>query len=65
MSDRENQIAFLRKMQIIGPAAMILIAALIYLLWDNEQKSLVVGIVAFLSIPDFLTFKFLADRLES
>lgn len=61
---KDNQIRLFRKLQIWAPALMILIAALIYAFWDNDSKTLIAGVIGFLAIPDFLTFKFLADRLE-
>jgi len=62
---RQRQVSFLRKLQLYGPLAMVGIGIAIYLLTpDWEFRNLVSGIVAFLAIPDFLTFKLLADNLE-
>ncbi len=60
----DNQIRLFRKLQIWVPALMVVIAALIYAFWNNDNKTLIAGVIGFLAIPDFLTFKFLADRLE-
>ncbi len=64
-SQRENQIALLKKLQIIAPASMLVIAALVYGLWDNELGPLVAGVIALLAIPDFFVFKFLIHNLEN
>jgi len=67
MSEQNPQAtaALLRRLQIIAPITMIVIAALIYWLWSGEEKNLIAGIIAFLAIPDFFMFKFLADRMEN
>ena len=61
----EATIALMRKLQIFAPALMLVIAGLVFALWDSDQKNLVAGVIAFLSIPDFFMFKFMADRMES
>lgn len=62
--DKTATIALMRKMQIIGPAIMIVLGALIFALWKDEMSPLVSGVIAFFAIPDFLAFKFIADRME-
>lgn len=62
--DKTATIAFMRKMQIIAPAGMIVLGALVFALWKDEMSPLVSGVIAFLAIPDFLAFKFIADRME-
>jgi len=61
----EMTLALIRRLQVLGPATMIVIAGLIYAFWDDSQKTLIAGVIAFLAIPDFILFKFIGDRMES
>jgi len=67
MSDlsKDTQLALFRKLQLFAPAAMVIIAALIFWLWKDESSPLVAGVIAFTAIPDFFVFKFIADGIES
>ncbi len=63
---KEQQIALYRKLQVVSPAVMLLIAAVIY--WKlprQDMGHIIAGIVAFMAVPDFFLFKFMADRLEN
>lgn len=61
---KTNKVALLRNLQILAPALMIAIGGLVYWLWDDDMAPMIGAVIAFLSIPDFLAFKLIADNIE-
>lgn len=60
-----DTVDFIRKMQKWAPFGMVVIAALVYLLWKDEQSSFISALIAFLAIPDYFAFKIIGDQMEA
>ncbi len=56
--------ALLRRLQWMAPIPLLILAVLIYFLWESELSPLLAGCMVIIGVADFFIFKFLADRAE-
>lgn len=64
-SEIEKSVALLRRLQIVGPTILFVIALFLFFFWGHAFSPIMAGILILIAIPDYFLIKYLADRIES
>ncbi len=64
-AEKDIQVELLRKLQVIAPITMMIVAVLVYYFWQDDMAPFVcVGLVMF-GVLDYFVLKFLADTMRN
>lgn len=64
--ETEARVNLLRKLQWVAPGIVLIVAALVYAFYqDEDTKLILVGVLIFIAGSDYFIFKMLADKAEN